>query len=296
MSILDIKLRTPRREHLMRMDLDPALRSEESILSFIRAGVLYEADVADVFLRAVRDGDTVFDVGANVGFFTLLGAFLAGPTGRVVSFEPAAENLRRLAANIALNDVANITVVEQPVSDGIEDTAFHLNSDNAGGHSLWAPGNFPANAKSREAPRSIAMRTTTIDAEVARLNLAPPRVIKIDTEGAEHKVLAGAAGLLQGRKVPYIVAELHEFGLQQMGSSQAALRGFMAEFGYETFLLYLDGSLPRLAPRATRISSPFFLNLLFSTPENVAALWPTVTHQIAPGLVKTAPSIVPVQP
>ena len=90
-------------------------------------------------------------------------------------------------------------------------------------------------------------------------------------------MLAGAADLLRAHRVPHIVAALHDFGLEQMGSSQNALRGFMAGHGHDTFLLYLDGHLPKLIPRGTRIASPWFLNLLFSTPDDVAAAWPVET-------------------
>ena len=278
MPLVNLNVRTAGRDHAIRLDLDPARPNEDTILGFLRGGKLYEPDIAEVFLRALRDGDTVLDVGANIGFFSLLAARLVGPGGRVIGFEPVADNLERLAANIAHNGLDTITFVEFPASDRIGDTVFHLNSDNQGGHSLWAPGDFPPNARSRETPRSIATRTTTIDAERTLLGFATPRLIKIDTEGAEHRVLAGAAGLLRESRVPYVIAELHEFGLERMGSSQASLRGFMAELGYETFLLYQDGSLPKLVPRDTRIESRHFLNLLFSTLPDVAALWPAENH------------------
>jgi FkbM family methyltransferase len=258
-----------------RLDLDPARPSELVILKTISGGHYYEPDITSLMLRAIQPGDTVLDIGANIGVFTLLASRLAGTTGRVVAFEPAPEVLQRLTANLARNDSGNVMVVEQPVSDRIEDTVLYLNSDNEGGHSLWDPGQFPFNNKSRMAPRPMAIRTTTIDAEIARLNLRPPKVIKIDTEGAEHRVLAGAAGLLKGFKAPYIVAELHEFGLGQMGSSPADLRAFMASLGYETFLLSWDGSLPKLVPQGTTIVSSHFVNVLFSTIEAVGALWPS---------------------
>lgn len=80
-------------------------------------------------------------------------------------------------------------------------------------------GDLYAQPASREKPRPTATRTTTIDAERTRLGFAPPRLIKIDTEGAEHSVPRGAPELLQEFEVPYIIAELHEFGLNQRGSS-----------------------------------------------------------------------------
>jgi FkbM family methyltransferase len=271
-------VKLPSGEHQMRFDLDPRRYTEGVILQFLEGGRLYEPEIAEVFNRAIQPGDTVFDVGANVGIFSILAARLVGPAGCVVGFEPGPDNLERLAANIALNDLTNITVVTQPVSDRIGPVTFHLNSDNDGGHSLWDPGNHPLHPKSRANFRPIVMTTTTIDTEVARLSLAPPRLIKIDTEGAEQLVLAGAIELLREYEIPYIIAELNEIALKQLGSSQADLRGFMAELGYDTFLLYQDGSLPKLVPRGTRIESHWIINLLFSTADDVAALWRLEKH------------------
>jgi FkbM family methyltransferase len=278
MPLVNVTLNLPDGERPMRFDLDPERPNEETVLGYLNGGRLYEPDIAAVFLRAIRPGDTVLDIGANVGIFSVLAALLTGTGGCVVGFEPEPDNRERLAANLALNGINNVIVVDQPASDRTGNVTFHLNSDSAGGHSLWNPGKHPDHRKSREEPRSIVMTTTTIDVEMARLRLAPPKLIKIDTEGAEHRVLAGAIKLLMEFKVPYVIAELHEFGLSQMGSSQAELRGFMANLGYETFLLYADGSLPKFVPRATGIASGFFLNLLFSTLDDVAALWPLETH------------------
>jgi FkbM family methyltransferase len=278
MPLVDITVKLPAGEHRMRFDLDPGRFTEGAILKFLAGGRLYEPEIAEVFNRAIQPGDTVFDVGANVGIFTVLAARLAGPDGCVVGFEPAPDNLERLTANLALNELANVTVVTQPVSDRICDVTFHLCSDNEGEHSLWNPANHPFHPKSRENFRPIAMTTTTIDNEVARLGLAPPRLIKIDAEGAEQLVLAGAAELLGEYEIPYIIAELNDIALTQMGSSQAELRGFMADLGYDTFLMYQNGSLPKLVPRDTRIESHWVINMLFSTPRDVAALWRVERH------------------
>jgi FkbM family methyltransferase len=278
MPLVDITLNLPRGERRMRLDLDPARPTENMILRHVERGLLYEPDVSAVFIRAIQEGDTVLDIGANAGIFTILASRLAGSNGRVIGFEPVADNLERLAANLALNDIANVTVVDQPASDRIDNVVFHLSSDNDGGHALWNLAKQPGQQKTRDTPRSIVMTSTTIDAEVARLGLAPPRLIKIDTEGAEHRVLAGAIKLLMEFEIPYIITELHQFGLAQMGSSQTELRGFMANLGYDTFLLYHDGSLPKLVPRDTTIDYKSIINILFSTPADVAALWPVELH------------------
>jgi FkbM family methyltransferase len=278
MPVVNVTVNLPTGEHQMRFNLDPRRPTEGIMVAFLKGGRLYEPEIAEVFNRAILPGDTVLDVGANIGIFSILAARLVGPKGCVVGFEPAADNLERLAANLALNDLTNVVVVDQPASDRVGSVTFYLNSDNDGGHSLWDPGKDPLHPKSRENLRPIVTTTTTIDTEVARLGLAPPRLIKIDAEGAEHLVLAGAVELLREYEIPYIIAELNEIALSQMGSSQAALRGFMADLGYDTFLLYQDGSLPKLVPRDTRIESHWVINMLFSTPVDVAALWPLERH------------------
>ena len=71
----------------------------------------YERELQEVFTAHVRPGDVVFDVGANVGFYSLLAARLVGPKGRVVAFEPAARNVALLEQHLRLNRVTNVIVI-----------------------------------------------------------------------------------------------------------------------------------------------------------------------------------------
>jgi hypothetical protein len=122
----------------------------------------------------------------------------------------------------------------------------------------------------------ITVPGTTLDAEWEQLRLPAPKVIKIDTEGAEQRVLEGMRGLLSRQKPRFVITELHTFGLNKMGCSEESLRGFIEGLGYSTFGLTHAGALPRLIPTATRIQTPFIVNLLFSKPEWVGKYWPTV--------------------
>lgn len=255
------------------MDLDSGLMTEAAIRNHLANGVLYEPDVSAIMFRILAEGDSVIDVGANVGYFSLLMGLIAGPQGHVLAFEPGAENVQRLRANLALTGIENVTVVETAASAEPGELTFFINSDNAGGCALWDPAQYPGNVKCQETPLPLRIQATTIDAEMERSGLAVPKLIKIDTEGAEHEVLKGASKLLATGKVPYIVAELHEFGLDKMGSSQMALREFMAQFGYETFAMYNSGAMPKLIPRGTTISARYIMNILFSTPDAISRIW-----------------------
>ena len=77
----------------------------------------YEYNKRQVFEKVVASGSVVFDIGANVGYYTLLAAVLVGPRGKVVAFEPVPDNLRYLKEHLRLNHIANVSVIEDAVSD-----------------------------------------------------------------------------------------------------------------------------------------------------------------------------------
>jgi FkbM family methyltransferase len=278
MSEITINVQGGWRPCTMKLDLDATLPNENHILAHLGAGRFYEPDVAEVFLRVLREGDTVIDIGANAGFFTMLAAALVGPTGRVVSFEPDPANGARLRRNLEINGFGHVTLVDRPALDELGTVDFFINSDDSGGNALWNPGQFPGNVRSQAALRLMKLEGTTVDAEVERLALPPVKLLKVDTEGADHKVLRGARRLLAGGGVPFVVSELHEFGLQKMGSDQRAFREELVAMGYDTFLLQYSGALPRWVPLGTTIQSKYICNLLFSKSPMVATYWPTYVH------------------
>jgi FkbM family methyltransferase len=259
----------------MNLELNESQLNEKPILDFLRTGSLYEPDVANLFVKVLGEGDVVVDVGANIGFFTVLASILVGPTGRVVAFEPSAENVERLRANLAYNDCKNVTVIEKAVANQVGEVELFINSGNSGGNALWDIGEWPGYTEENGIPVSVAVPATTLDAEWEQLRLPAPKLIKIDVEGADQRVLEGASDLLARQKPRFVVAELHPFGLARMGCSQRSLRGFIESLGYSTFGLTLAGALPRLFPAATLIQHPFIINLLFSTPAWVGEYWPT---------------------
>jgi FkbM family methyltransferase len=278
MALINITVKSGDRVLVMKLDLDETQPNEQTILEYVKNNQLYEPDVANLMLQFVTPGDVVVDVGANVGFFTTLLATLTGPGGRVLSFEPDAGNLARLHGNIAINAFGHVTVVAQPASAGAGEVEFFINSDNSGGNALWDVGSFPGNAKSAAAPQPLKLQATTVDDEIKRLGLPAPKLVKIDTEGAELEVLRGCRDLLTGQRTPFVIAESHPFGLAKMNASLSQLRAFMAEFGYATFGLFNDGAMPRFIPLHTEIKSKHFINLLFTTPEHIARFWQVAVH------------------
>jgi FkbM family methyltransferase len=244
----------------------------------LSGGVLYEQELSKFLLRALRPGDVFVDVGAHIGYFSMLAAKLVGPTGAVFSFEPDTDNFARLTRHARENDLAQVQAFNMPVAAAPGEIEFFTNADNDGGHALWDPGAHPFNQKSRAEVLKTRVQAASLDTFEA-LQSRPARLVKIDTEGAEHQVLLGARRWLGERRTPFLVAEINSFGLDQMGSSQLALRGFAAKFGYSTFVLDPEGYRPRLVRpehiiTANTSKSSEVFNVLLSTPEAVASVFP----------------------
>ena len=262
------------------MDLDPEFVSDQHIIEYVNKQACYESDVAWVLMRALRSGDNAVDVGACVGFFTLLMGELVGAEGRVAAVEPGADNLPRLKRNLALNSwipgaagsSMPVTIVEQPLTARSEPVMFFHNYDSSGGHAMWLPELWHENIKTQAAvktqSRGKQMQATTLN----RICPSPCRLIKIDTEGAEERILLGALEVLK-QHPPFIVAEMNAFGLHQMGGSPETLRAYMRLCGYDTFALYADGAMPELVPPRRGVECDHIWNVLFSTPEDVASIW-----------------------
>jgi FkbM family methyltransferase len=156
----------------------------------------HEPRVQDWLAGNVSEGDVVYDIGAHVGFFTLLCSALAGPTGSVRAFEPRPENIDRLGVNLRANETRNVRVVEAAVSDSEGEAAFIADDCTLEGR-LGDSGDS----------RSVRVATITVDACVAG-GMPAPDLLKIDVEGAEGAVMRGAAGTI-AKHGPTLLIEVH---------------------------------------------------------------------------------------
>lgn len=267
-------INSPIRDVSFDFGLDLDLKYDAYLHEHYKRGICYESEIVTVLLRALKEGDTAIDVGANNGFFTVLMAKLVGDAGSVLAVEPIARNMEALQENLKLNQIENAELVQMPAGAVNKEVTFWESSDDTSSSCLWDPGLWPDNEQSRQAPKPFRTKTVSLDS-LLPLDVTPT-VIKIDTEGAEHDVLRGAQRLLR-QEVPYVLAEMNPFGLQQMGSSDESLRNFMRNCGYDMFTLHNTGAIPSLIPSTTRLAyhnGVVVKNVLFSTIEHVAKAWP----------------------
>jgi FkbM family methyltransferase len=162
-----------------------------------------EPGVQSAMLALLRPGMTFFDVGANVGFHSTLACRLIDPAqGHVVSFEPLSENIDRIEINARLNHFACVRVMQ--VALGLHDgEAKFLLSEISSRGSLETAGHAPSSPAG-----ATTVQIRRLDSLMRDAHLPPPDVMKIDVEGAEADVLAGAHETLM-RYRPVLMIELH---------------------------------------------------------------------------------------
>ena len=143
----------------------------------------YEMNKRLAFEREIPNGAVLYDIGANVGYFSLLAAKLVGPEGRVYAFEPLPRNIEFLRKHIKINKFENIEVVDAAVSDHSGEAHFDLGASSAMGHLADSGG--------------IQVRMVALDEMLEAGELRPPNYMKVDVEGAEYEALKGARKVLE---------------------------------------------------------------------------------------------------
>lgn len=240
LKLSELHINQQSNNHKILLLLDDQKVTQNILLNSIANYSLYEKHLTLFLAKVLQQGDGFIDIGANVGYFSLVASVLTGNDGLVVSFEPEKHNFKRLQANIAINEFDNIVAYNMAVGDEDKTVSLFFNSDNDGGHALWNPGAHSFNAKSRLATIRQDIKLTKLDSIINNIAIPPIKVIKIDTEGYEHHVLVGATEAIRRHNVPFIAAEMNRLGLIESGSSENLLRAYMQRLGYNTYCYGFD--------------------------------------------------------
>ena len=178
----------------------------------------YERDVQEAIDGIVRPGDVCYDLGASIGYMTLL---MARKASHVYSFEPAPHAIAEMKRHIAANSIENVTIVPSPVSDEVREVRFCL-TDGAYGSAI--------NDTETRWP-VLRLQTTTLNLFLK--DHPVPDFLKMDVEGEEGAVLDAAGDLLAQRKTS-ICCEVHN------REAARSVLGTLERFGYRVTLL--DGT------------------------------------------------------
>jgi FkbM family methyltransferase len=190
----------------------------------------YEHLSRDRFIERIRPGTTVVDGGAHIGLFTLLAARRAAP-GKVYAFEADPYNFDALRLNATRNGLDNVRLVNEALADTPGPLTFMVSSGTVA--SSLVTKSYVHDAHPMTVP------ATTIDAEVPR-DRARDIVVKLDVEGAEERVLKGAAATLQTCLTGTVIAEQNPAALADAGSSGEKLVALLRSFGFTRFAFIDD--------------------------------------------------------
>lgn len=192
----------------------------------------YEYNESRFVRGIVRPNDTVLDIGANIGWFTIMMARLVGDSGRVYAFEPRPTTFEYLGKSIAASKLTgNVTLYQKALSD-----------TNGDAFITWRPRDRnPGNSWiSKQAHDPVIKQDKISMARLDDLGIGPVSFIKIDVEGAEPSVFRGGEELI-ARDKPVILSEINFGQLQSMsGMSWSDYRSFLNGIGYDCFYL-VDG-------------------------------------------------------
>lgn len=201
----------------------------------------WDEPIATVMREAIEPGATVVDIGANIGYFSLLAASLCGPEGRVLCVEPSQRNLSRLCEHLWMNRVGIATVL----------------STAAGRASGWADVAFPtynnAGAATLRPVRTVQTQRTLVLAldDVFEAHGLDPQFIKLDVEGYELEALRGMERTLR-RCTPIVVCELTDGFLRELDQTANELLGYMEGLGYRCHVISVDANVPAGTELSTR--------------------------------------------
>jgi FkbM family methyltransferase len=203
--------------------------------------------------RLLDKGEIFWDIGANIGFFSLLAAVTLQHTGQVIAFEPGQVAYARLLDNIGLNPFSNIATFNLAVTDREGEATLHLAAETADGcASLYGAG--------PEVTAQESCRTVSLDGFAQSHALPGPDFIKIDVEGAELFVLRGAGEMLAVSR-PLVLVEIKAETLAASGTDKHEIQELLAGYGYVPSFPYR-----RKWYRARDVSEVKSRNLLWFDP------------------------------
>lgn len=208
---------------------------EDKIISHrLRKGIIYEKASVKAVMENVKKGQTFVNIGANIGYFTLILSHIVGQKGRGYAFEPDPTNFSYLKKNIEFNCYENIVLEKRAVGDIPGMVYLYLNDKgNQGDHRTW---------KGEEAREKTLVRAVRLDDYFKGIDLKID-FIKMDIQGAEAMALKGMKNILAETEALKILMEFWPWGLIGCGSDPTEMVVDLLGYGFHAFSILKEGVL-----------------------------------------------------
>ncbi len=194
----------------------------------------HDQDAFALIRSRVQPGDTFVDVGANVGIFSLMASQIVGPTGRVISVEPNPSTFGRLSRTVKENNISQITLCNV----GLAETSAKVELFTG-----TSEGNDTASMLPGVSTKSVTVEVLPLDLLAEQLGVESIAYMKVDVDGYEHNVFAGAKKLMASGKIRLLQCEFSELHLRLVGSTPEALHDVITGHGFRDM-----GGVPKFSP------------------------------------------------
>ncbi len=221
----------------------------------------FEAGVTRFLAKVIRTGDICIDVGANVGYFSVLLSDAVGPHGRVIALEPEAGNFERLSEHARRNGLNQLVPLR--IACGKEDGTgtLHINPLNHGGNSMLPFSAFRSRGKAitlEDATRRFGALTEEVDVRsldslIGEYAVERIAFLKIDIEGFEYEALQGASRLVSEGRATYILCEMNN------DETRGEALDLLTAAGYRPYTLSYRGEPKALAHPEDRVGNVLFM-------------------------------------
>ena len=221
----------------------------------------YEEETTRLFQSLIKPEMVIIDIGAHVGYYSLLAARQIGPSGKVYAFEPDPDNYALLVKNVEQNGYANVVTTNKAVADSVGHLTFFLTALDSGRNSIYSHG-LPERG-------TIDVETTTIDSYFGEEGWPHIDLVKIDVEGAEINVLDGMVQLVEKSDGLRIIIELNPSLLKSAGVDPVQLIERPTSLGSNVSVINeKEGLLPLSVKDA-----PGLISGLLAEDSSVNLLW-----------------------
>lgn len=194
----------------------------------------FQPIISEIIKKYLREGDTFIDVGANIGYFSLIGAGIVGQSGQVHSFEPVPEYFIKLDNFAKINKNYRIKTNKLALGDKKESLEIFIKGGKDIGNNTF----FPELLDGREQEK-VSVSVVRLDEYIKENNLNNIKLIKIDVEGFEFSVLKGLSKYFSEcsvkKEYPVIVCEIVPEIYPKLGCKLKDLFDYMAQFSYYPF-------------------------------------------------------------
>jgi len=206
-----------------------------------------EGDVKKTFMNNINEGDTIIDVGANIGEFSLIAAKKVGNKGKIISIDPLRQAVSWLEKNFRLNGFSNYEILEKAVGKNKGTMTLYKRSESS------EIGILDPDISEKKLVNTGEILVDTIDGIISSRNIDKVEMLKIDVEGFEYEVLCGCKNSFKEKKIKKIFCEIHSQFLKKRGLNKDSIYDILKENGFSISVLDSSEERPHILATLSKV-------------------------------------------